>query len=165
MNTDQAPDSLASGVMGVIASEKPSLSPEEAAKWYARKFIREGPMTLHDPEKRKSTEYYFFLFNDVLVGVKRAGLPRSMGGSALAFLKGKVTAKFVWDIQKFLVSDAPDAEGARHAIQLIVMGKTYTLCTDSEDSKQYWIFDIVTAQAQIEKRKSMCHHVLVACFC
>ena len=45
------------------------------------------------------------------MGVKRAGLPKSMGGSALAFLKGKVHAKFLWAINKAVVSDVQDEDG------------------------------------------------------
>lgn len=109
----EAADSFTAGVMGVISGEKPVISPEESAIWFAKKFLREGPMNLVEAnaEKKMVKEYYFFLFNDVLVGVKRGGLPRSMGGSALAFLKGRVHAKYLWEINKAVISDVPDEEG------------------------------------------------------
>lgn len=106
-------DSITAGVAGLISGEKQTYTPEEAARWFSKKFIREGPINLVEAnaEKRVVKEYYFFLFNDVLVAVKRAGLPRSMGGSALAFLKGRVHAKFIWEINKAVLSDVPDEEG------------------------------------------------------
>ena len=66
MNPD--PNGSDSLVKGVISGdrEKVTMSPEETAKWYSRKFVREGPLTLYVVEKRTAKDYYFFLFNDVL---------------------------------------------------------------------------------------------------
>lgn len=43
----------------------------------------------------------------------------------------------------------------KHCISLTMNGVRYTLGTESEDSKQFWIFEITKAKDQIEKRKSM----------
>jgi len=118
-------NTLTAGVKGVIGGAQIALSPEESEKWYARKFIREGPLHIVVPtttDKKAVKEYYFFLFNDLLMGVKRNGLPKSMGGSALAFLKGKVHAKYLWAINNAVVSDVPDEDGLKHCISLTING-------------------------------------------
>eukprot|EP00026_Physarum_polycephalum_P001139 Phypoly_transcript_01140.p1 GENE.Phypoly_transcript_01140~~Phypoly_transcript_01140.p1 ORF type:complete len:1157 (+),score=266.27 Phypoly_transcript_01140:117-3587(+) len=148
-------NTLTAGVKGVIGAGQTTLTPEEAEKWYSRRFIKEGPLNIvsRTAEKKAVKEYYFFLFNDLLMGVKRAGLPKSMGGSALAFLKGKVHAKHLWAINNAVVSDVADEDGIKYCISLTINGTRYILSAESEDAKQFWIFEITKALDQIEKRK------------